>query len=448
MKRHPLLATVAGLPAAPGVYFFKNTKGVVLYVGKAVNLRSRVRSYFADDTGRGPMIEEMVAQATKIDVETTDSELEAILLEANLIKRLKPKYNSLGKDDKSEHYIHITWSEPYPRMHLVRGRDIESGAVVLRNAHGRRDRLFGPYHAAGGMASVMRVIRRIWPYRDCSDTKFSTYNRLGRGCLYYQLGRCPAPCIAAVTESEYRAMVSEIVALLSGKKAWLIERLEREMERLAKDEDYEGAALVRDRLFALSHLHMVARRGILRGFEDRRIALREGITIEAYDLSHNQGSYAVGALVRAIVPRTAKGYAVTETDLLKDRYRKFKIRVAKGGDDYAMLSEVLARRLRRARRDPDAWSLPDIFLIDGGAGQLTVARQLVKAAGVRVPVVAVAKGPTRRKVDIYVRPSDRTRIPLTDEELRVVALRLREEAHRFVIHYYRTLHRRSLTARS
>lgn len=440
-------ATIAELPVSPGVYLFKNAAGRVLYVGKAINLRSRVRSYFADDTGRGALIEEMVRLAKRVDVEPTDSEIEAILLEANLIRKLKPKYNSLGKDDKSAHFIHLTWSEPYPRLHLVRGRDIESGAVMLAKSGGRQDKLFGPYMVAGGMASIMRVIRRIWPYRDCSPTKYATYAKLGRGCLYYQLGRCPAPCANGVTETEYRKTVSEIVALLSGKKAWLVARLERQMETLARREDYEAAASVRDRLFALNHLHSVARRGIIRGFEDRRAALREGLTVEAYDCSHNQGEYAVGALIRAIVPRTDSGYAVADIDLRRERYRRFKIRLAKGGDDYAMLAEVLARRLRRARKEPQAWSLPDIILIDGGAGQLSVARQLVKGAGARVPVVAVAKGPTRRKADLYIRPADRTRIPLTDPELEKVALQLREEAHRYVIHYYRLLHRHALTPR-
>lgn len=448
MKKHPLLATINELPASPGVYLFKNSAGRVLYVGKAVNLRTRVRSYFADDTGRGPLIEDMVQQAAKVDVSTTDSEIEAILLEARLIKKLKPKYNSLGKDDKSAHFIHITWSEPYPRIHLVRGHEVESGALVLARLNGRRDRLFGPYLAAGGMESVMRVIRRIWPYRDCSPAKFTTYAKLGRGCLYHQLGRCSAPCIKAVSQREYRATIQEIMALLSGKKAWLITKLERDMERLARREDYEAAATARDRLFALSHLHTVARRGILRGFEDRRVALREGLRVEAYDLSHNQGEFAVGAMIRAIVPRTDTGYAITEVDLLKDRYRRFKIKVAKGGDDLAMLAEVMTRRLRRARKEPQAWGLPDLFLIDGGSGQLSVARQLIKAAGVGVPVVAVAKGPTRRKVDLYIRPADRLRIPLTDDELKKVAQRLREEVHRFVIHYYRSLHRRALLTRS
>lgn len=444
-----LAKTIADLPNAPGVYMFKDAAGRILYVGKAINLRSRVRSYIGKDLAltRGMMLVEMVSLAVRVDHEATDSEIEAILLEANLIRKLKPKYNSLGKDDKSEHFIHVTWSEAYPRLHLVRGHEVESGAVVLAQAHGRRDRLFGPYRVAGGMASVMRVIRRIWPYRDCSPAKYSTYAALERGCLYHQLGLCPAPCIAAVSESDYRKMVNEIMLLLAGRKAWLVDRLERRMNRLARTQDYEGAAETRDRLFALTHLHTAARRGILRGFEDRRSALREGLTIEAYDLSHNQGDFAVGAMIRAIVPRTEKGYAVAETDLIKERYRRFKIRLAKGGDDYAMLAEVMARRLRRARNEPVAWSLPDLFLIDGGEGQLAVARDLVKAAGVQVPVAAVSKGPTRRNVDMHVRVPDRLRIPLTDGELSKVALRLREEAHRFVIHYYRSLHRRSLTPR-
>lgn len=447
MKEHALLAKVNELPNSPGVYLFKDKAGRVLYVGKAINLRSRVRSYFANDTGRGPLIEEMVELATKIDVEVTDSEIEAIILEANLIRKLKPKHNTHGKDDKSAYYIHITWSELYPQMHLVRGREVESGAVTMARANGRQDRLFGPYLAPGGMTIVMRTIRRIWPYRDCSPAKFATYEKMGRGCLFYQLGRCPAPCIKGVTPTEYRKNVGEIIALLSGKKARLVDSLEREMEKLSRKERYEEAVIVRDKLFALNHLHTMARRGILRGFEDQRAAWHEGMTVEVYDLSHNHGDFAVGAMIRAVVPRKENAYVVNEIDLQKERYRKFKIVLAKGGDDYAMLIEVLSRRLRRARREPEAWSLPDLFVVDGGAGQLTAARQVVKSFGLTVPVVAVAKGPTRKKVDLYVRPNDRARVPLTDDELTKVAGRLREEAHRFVIQYYRSLHLRTVRPR-
>lgn len=448
MKRHPLKDRLVDLPILPGVYQFISGEGVVLYVGKALNLRDRVRSYFANDTGRGPAIEEMVWQATDVRVIPTDSELEAIILESSLIKKLKPKYNVLGKDDRSAYYIVIN-REEIPRVYLVRGQDVESQQLRGRSAAGGR--LFGPYYGVRNMRSVLKALRRIWPHRDCTPTKFARYEALGRGCLFGQIGLCPAPCVDEGVVEDHRKNVRQLTAFLAGRKRGLIEELRAEMEELATRERFEQAAVLRDRLFALEHMRQLVSRGLLEGFAERRERLRDGITVEAYDISNIQGEHAVGVLVRAVLPRDAQGRALAgpaDIVLTRERYRKFKIKWVEGANDPQMLAEVLTRRFRRALREPVGWSLPDLVIVDGGTTQLAAARQAAKGYGVKTPIIAVSKGPTRKKVDLHVRPADEGRLPLTYSALQSVALLLREEAHRYAISYYRTLHRRAVIPRT
>lgn len=429
----------------PGVYQFVDAGGVVLYVGKALSLRDRTRSYFADDTGRGPAIEEMVSLATDLRVIPTDSEIEAIILEANLIKKLKPKYNVIGKDDRSSWYIVMT-NEDLPRVHLARAQEIPS-LKKGRGVYGRGARFYGPYHGVGNMRAALRSLRRIWPHRDCSEAKLTRYQKLGRPCLFGQIGLCPAPCVNPAKAQDCQRNSRQLAAFLSGRKQGLIEELRGEMETFARREEYERAATARDRLFALEHMKQLVNRGLLEGFAERRERLKDGLTVEAYDISNIQGDYAVGVLVRAIIPRDARGVPLakpSEIVLTKERYRKFRIRWVKGANDPEMLAETLTRRFRRALKEPIGWSLPDLILVDGGTTQLTAARQAAKGLGITTPIVAVAKGPTRKKVDLHVRPADAARIPLDQNGLSAVALLLREEAHRYAISYYRKLHRRAL----
>lgn len=446
MSLKQLTESIQKLPNNPGVYLFKDKAGRILYVGKAINLKNRVKSYFNKDlaASRGQMLVEMVNQAARVDFEATDSEIEALILEANLIRRLKPKYNSAGKDDKSASFIKIDWSDRYPRIYLVRGKEVDTGSAKSDPKSKRQDKLFGPYMAAGSMKAALKTIRRIFPYRDCTAAKFQSYSNLGRGCLFHQLGRCPAPCIKAVSEKEYRQRVKDVVDFLEGKKVRLIKDIERDMRQASKLESYELAAELRDRLFALNHLHQLAHRGILQGFEDKHKEWQEGYIVEAYDISNIQGEMAVGSQVRARVPKVEGDYDIQNILFEKERYRSFRIRSVKTANDTAMLAEVLLRRLKRAKKEPIAWSLPDLIIVDGGKGQLSATRQVAKGLGIKTPIIAVAKGPTRKKTDLYINPNDRLKIILTTEELKKVALVLREEAHRFAISYYRNLHRKRL----
>ena len=445
MKKHPLRNKLADLPAVPGVYQFIDAAGTVLYVGKALSLRDRTRSYFADDTGRGPAIEEMVSLAVDLRVIPTDSEIEAIILESNLIKKLKPKYNVVGKDDRSSWYIVMT-NEDAPRVHLTRAQEVSA----LRQAggvYGRGAKFYGPYHGVGNMRSVLRSLRRIWPHRDCGDVKLARYQKLGRPCLFGQIGLCPAPCVHPEKTTDCQRHTRQLAAFLAGRKQGLIEELRGEMETYARREEYERAAVARDRLFALEHMKQLVNRGLLEGFAERRERLKDGLVVEAYDISNIQGEYAVGVMVRAVIPRDHRGILIAKPNeivLTKERYRKFRIKWVTGANDPEMLAETLTRRFRRALKEPIGWSLPDLVLVDGGTTQLASARQAAKGLGITTPIVAVAKGPTRKKVDLHVRPADVARLPLDNNELAVVALLLREEAHRYAISYYRALHRRSL----
>ncbi len=231
-------ATFPGLPPGPGVYRMLGEDGTLLYVGKARSLRKRVSNY-AKPTGLGGRIERMVSQIATIEITTTHTEAEALLLEANLIKRLKPRYNVILRDDKSFPYILIAEDHPYPRITKHRG------------AKNRRGAYFGPFASAGAVNSTLSALARVFPLRSCSDSDFS--NR-SRPCLQYQIKRCTAPCVGRIDEPAYRAVVDEAQAFLEGRSQDLARRLQGRMEAASAALDFETAALFRDRIKALAHV--------------------------------------------------------------------------------------------------------------------------------------------------------------------------------------------------
>ncbi|MDO8471551.1 MAG: GIY-YIG nuclease family protein [bacterium] len=441
MKSGEVKMSALKAPHSPGVYFFKALNNEILYVGKALNLANRLLQY-QDVQQRGLGITNMVAQTKTITWQETGSEIEAVLQEATLIRQLKPKYNSLGKDDKSYSYLRINWSERYPRLYVVRERDIERGLISINPKSRKKDEALGPFVSLA-LPSVIRVLRHIWPFRDCTRPKFASYQRLGRGCLYHQLGLCTAPCIAAISEVDYLKNLKQLRLFLGGKKEQVLTQLETEMKRLSKQGEYEQAAVVRDRWLALADLRSLTTRGILRNFEEPLSPKSEVKTVEAYDISNIGGEYAVGVLIRAAVPVLPR-LVGSDIYLQKDAYRKFRIKTVKQANDVAMLAEVLTRRFQRARTGGSFWALPDLIMVDGGQAQLTVARQAAKGNGVNIPIMAVAKGKTRKKVDLYIRPQDEVKVPFVKAVWPQIALSVREEAHRYAIAYYRLLHRRSL----
>ncbi len=398
-------------PQSPGVYFFYGDKAEILYIGKATNLRSRVSSYFRGADGRGERIEAMVAQAQDVKFETTDSVLEALILESNLIKKHQPKYNVQEKDDKSFSYFAIT-KEEFPRVVIVRQTDLKKADSDLKKIKFEIAKTFGPYTSKKQMEVALKIIRRIFPFH-------SNLQKTEKGCLDFQLGRCPGPYVGAISKKDYAKNIRAIEMILNGKKKRLILDLEKQMRLAAKDGEFEKAAELRDKIFVLNHLREVA---LLSDFEGDLVDKHsKKIRIEAYDISNISGQAAVGSMVVFIG---------SEPD--KNQYRKFKIKSVSGINDVAMMAEVLRRRWA------NDWPQPDLVLLDGGMGHLQMAEKIWRELKLESALAAVAKGVERKNVDVRLsvvsRPTDALKKVLADKNL---LKKVMDEAHRFAIGYHR-----------
>src|SRR3989338_7974524 len=298
------------MPDTPGVYFFLGKNKRILYIGKATNLRDRIRSYFAPDLhkARSLLVANMVAEAVSVDWRKTDSVLEALLLEASLIKTYKPKANTDLKDDKSFNYVVIT-QEEYPRVLVVRGRELKIENLKLKN-------IFGPFPHGMQLQQAMRLIRKIFPFRDkCTPGQ-------SRPCFNRQLGLCPGVCSGEVTKQEYRRTVRHIVLLFEGKKKQLIAALNKEMRAAAKEEEFEQAKELQRQMYALQHIQDVSLIKDEYRSPSTTLGTIRSDRIESYDIAHLRGSAAVGVMT-----------VVANGEAQKSEYRKFKIKSAKAGDD-------------------------------------------------------------------------------------------------------------------
>src|SRR3990167_921908 len=295
------------IPDAPGVYFFLGKNKKVLYIGKATSLRDRLRSYFVSEIAevRSPLIAKMVLKSQKIEWRHTDSVLEALLLEASLIKTYKPKANTDLKDDKSFNYVVIT-DEEYPRVLVIRGKKL--------NEAPKSKKVFGPFPHGLQLREAMKLIRKIFPYSDTC--------KLGakRPCFNAQIGLCPGVCSGEVSKQEYRRAIRHIVLLFEGKKKQLVTALNKEMRAAAAEEDFELAKELQRQMYALQHIQDVS----LIKDEYRSTTLTAGrpYRIESYDIAHLQGSAAVGVMT-----------VVASGEAQKSEHRKFKIKSAKAADD-------------------------------------------------------------------------------------------------------------------
>lgn len=386
------------LPDSPGVYLMKSAAGKLLYVGKAANLKRRVSSYFMRD--QDPRIAKLVSEIAKIDFIKTDTAIEALILEADLIKRYKPPFNIKDKDDKSFLFAEIT-KEKFPRVLLVRGKS---------EAKGTR---FGPFTSPSQAREALRIIRKIFPYGIHPAEKIGTYKK---PCFEAEIGLCPGTCVGAISRSDYLKNVRNIKLFLSGKKERIISNLEKEMREAAKELEFERAAALKKKIFSLKHIQDIAL--ISAETPEEGGSLR----IEGYDISNISGTSAVGSMV------VFKGGKP-----LKDDYRLFKIASIMGANDPAMMKEVISRRLKHS------WPLPDLILVDGGITQIEAARAALDEAGISLPVAGIAKGPERKRTDISGDP-----IPEGIELKTLIAVR--DEAHRFAIGFHRRLRSKNLFA--
>ncbi|MBR2693397.1 MAG: excinuclease ABC subunit UvrC [Thermoguttaceae bacterium] len=417
-------------PDAPGVYLMKDARDRVIYIGKAKSLKKRTRSYFLRPAMSDQRTAALVREIRDIDFLEAESEVDAILMEARLIKDIQPKYNRDLKDDKSFPYLQITVREEFPRVEITRSP----------RPHGVK--LFGPFPTASLLRGALTALQKVFKFRTCGlvikegDPRLESY----RPCVLASIGQCSAPCHWRITREEYRKNIRRLCAFLSGKRRKVVASMRREMRAASEDRQYEKAALLRDQLLALESLNkrgsvdrhvqpevfqIDPRRG-LRGLRQVFNLKEEPRVIEGVDIAHLSGKETVASVVRFI-----DGYP------FKPGYRRYKIRSVDGVDDFASIAEVVTRRFSETERGNPP---PDILLIDGGKGQLHAACRALEKTPLRPGMIlSLAK----REEEIF--------LPDRSESLRLSrdswALRLlqyvRDESHRFAQHYHHILRRKA-----
>jgi excinuclease ABC subunit C len=425
-----LAEKVRQLPTAPGVYLMKDAQGRVIYVGKAKNLRSRAGSYFQKTAAGDRRICDWIGEVADLDFLAADSEVDALLMEARLIKDIQPRHNQELKDDKSFPYLQITTGEDFPRVNFTREpRD-----------HGVK--LYGPFPRAKSLRGAIQVLQRIFKFRTCSldieedDPRWRWF----RPCLLHSINQCTAPCNLRVDRETYRTDIRRLRLFLDGKKDVVLSEMEDEMREASKALQFEKAARLRDEIQALRTLNLrgdlakhaqpevfyIDPRKGLKGL--KKVLQLESVPrrIDGVDIAHLGGTETVGSLVTFIdgLP-------------FKPGYRRYKIKSVAGIDDFASIREVVSRRIQGLGERDEPF--PDIFLIDGGKGQLGAALDAFSALNVTPPtLISLAK----REEEIFI-PGRAEPIVLSR---RSFALRLlqyvRDEAHRFAQHYHHMLRKK------
>jgi len=381
------------LPDTPGVYLMKGLNNRLLYVGKAGNLKRRVSSYFLKS--QDSKTEKLVSEIRKIDYIETGTAIEALILEAELIKKHTPPFNIREKDDKSFLFVEIT-KEKFPRVLLVRGKN---------KANGYR---FGPFTSANSIREALRIVRRIFPFSVHDPERLGKFIR---PCFDYEIGTCPGTCIGVVTRLNYLKNIRNIKLFFEGKKEIITKSLEKEMKVASKKLEFEEAEKIKRQIFALHHIQDIAFINESEVVGEKTIG-----RIEGYDISNISGTNAVGSMVVFVNGKPDK-----------DEYRKFKINTVKQINDVGMMNEVLKRRFG------NSWTLPDLVLVDGGLGQVNVARKVLREFNLKIPIIGIAKGPTRKANRIV------GKIP--EGAMKKNLIQVRDEAHRFAISYHKKLRR-------
>lgn len=414
-KTGNLKARISSLPFSPGVYIFKDTAGITLYIGKAKSLKKRVQSYFTYYLCA--KTQALVSKIADIEYRFTDSEAQAQLLEATLIKDRQPYYNVSLKDDKSFPLIKIS-SEDFPVVSICRKKAVKALDTAV---------YFGPFTDASSLRQALKVIRRVFGFRSCKKMP-------NRPCLYFRLKLCPAPCVGAIGVGEYNELVGRIRLFLESKYEKLTQELAHKMKEFVRLKEFEKAAKIRDEINALSVFGQVkAGAAGFTALEDLKALLRLKRfpeRIEAFDISNISGKEACGSMV---------SFYKAAPD--KNNYRRYRIRLSDKIDDYAMIREVVARRYCRLKRENAV--LPDLVLIDGGKAHLLAAKNEIEKLGLSIPLISIAK----EKEHIYV---ENRVIPLklaSDTPALNLIRRIRDEAHRFAVAYHHILRRKKIIGR-
>ncbi len=430
------------LPTTPGVYFHKDSSGEVIYVGKAAVLKNRVRQYFQKSRNRDPKTEALVAEIIDTEWIEVETEMDALFLEAEMIKRYLPRYNILLRDDKSLSYVRIDIKSDYPTVTFTR-RPLDDGAEY-----------FGPYMEFYQVKKALRLLRRIFPYAVTKDQP-----TMGSK-LYEQIGLDPGLTSGKTNLEQYKKNLKLLISYLRGNRVSIVREIEKEMKSAAGDHDFELAAALRNKLYEMKSL----RKQII--FGDR----------EFMDLSKDKGLQGLSDLLSIDMPKRIEGYDISHmsgTDNVasmvvfsngipnKAEYRKFKMRL-KGNNDFAHMREAISRRL--SQKNVKSWGLPNLFLIDGGKGQLSSAIEARNSLGFTIPMIGLAKREEEivvhkeqsgvevkslittksqfyQRQDMVVTESDEFSIIRLGESSDIVKLlqRIRDESHRFAVSYHSTL---------
>ncbi|UCE61425.1 MAG: excinuclease ABC subunit UvrC [Phycisphaerales bacterium] len=425
---------IAEFPKTPGVYLMKDAEGRVLYIGKAKDLRSRVSSYFQPSADllntRGPDICRMVEKVVDIDYLECDSEVDALLKEARLIKDTQPPHNVQLKDGKTFPYIEITTGDDFP------------GVYVTRTPRIKGSKLYGPFASPMSIRDAVNALQKVFKFRTCELEIHDgdELRRFFRPCLLHSINRCTAPCAALVEKDEYRKDIARFKKFLASKRSVVLRQMTKEMDAAATELRYEEAAKLRDRIKAIQGLELAGdvhedlqpeafyvdpKKGLekladLLGFE------APPRSMECIDIAHLQGEETVGGLICFIDGKPFKA-----------GYRRFKIEAADRADDYAAIREVIIRRYRYAAEGEELY--PDVILIDGGLGQLHAGLEAFSDMNIRPPmVISLAK----REEEVYIQArSSPVRLPRNNDALRLLQS-MRDEAHRFAQHYHHILRRK------
>jgi excinuclease ABC subunit C len=421
-------------PKTPGVYLMKDAEGRVLYIGKAKDLRSRAGSYFQPSADllntRGPDICRMVEKVAEVDYLECDTEVDALLKEARLIKDIQPPHNAQLKDGKTFPYIEITARDDFP------------GVYVTRTPRLKGTKLYGPFLAASAVRDAVNALQRVFRYRTCEleirDGDDS--RRFFRPCLLHAIDQCTAPCAELISKEEYRKDVDRLKKFMASKRSVVLKQMKGDMEEAAGELRFEEAAKLRDRIKAIESLalsgdvqedvqpevfYVDPRKGL------EKLAELLGLetpprSMECIDIAHLHGEEMVGSLVCFIDGKPFKA-----------GYKRFKIRTVEGADDYAAIREVIVRRYRYAAEGEELY--PDVILIDGGLGQLHAGLEAFGEMDLRPPmVISLAK----REEEVYIQARTApARLARSNEALRLLQS-MRDEAHRFAQHYHHILRKK------
>lgn len=426
----PSFINKSNLPHRPGVYIYKNKEGKILYVGKAIDLYHRVASYFRGyeksssayfNRQNDPKTSDLVKNIAGIETIEVYSEIEALILEANLIKKYRPPYNIKLMDDKDYLYIKIT-KEEFPRIITARKHELE----------GSRE-YFGPFPSSRNVRLTLKKLRRIFPWCD------RPYPKDKRPCFNYHLGLCPGACAGKITPKEYNKNIKHFSQFMQGKKEELLENLIMEMSEASANQEYEKAQHLKRVIEGVEYLTQPNQAAVYLEnpnfvADQTKIGLnklKEYLNlkviperIECYDISNMQGQQAVGSLVVLI-----------DGEIDKKWYRKFKIRQEGKPNDVLMMEEVISRRLNHPE-----WPKPDLILVDGGKGQTRAAQKALAGNQWDIPIFGLAK----RFEWIYQPDGETIKLPKSSPALMLLQ-KIRDEAHRFAITYHRNITRQQVT---